>query len=568
MVQSETSRDGIESIPVPTQHPLGEFLNEIEDGYYETDLRGNFVFINDAMCRIVGYSREQLTDSLTRRYSTYIDSSTAEILYRVFSQVYRTGNPVKSLAFPLKGKDDVVRHLDISVSLIREASGEAVGFRGFVRDMTDSRMLEEALRTRVNMLSLLQQVDTELNYHLNPEAVLMLGMNAAMTISDADAGFIGLVEGGRLRIVRAVGVTDQRDLDLSEGIVGRAVRLQRPELVLDVDQDSDYIADVPGIQAEIAVPLVARDRLIAVLNLETRDAARFTSEIYEFVLLLTTRLAAALDNALLLQTSQEQLAALQKLYSQVSDLEHFKTDMIRIAAHDMRSPLAVIGTYVDLLQTDLEPYLDPAHRGYFDAIGQALDRMIKLSTDVLSLERIQERQDAIKETFQLDDLVREVAGGYRGEARHNSIDFRIITPPQSVYAVGDALELGEAIDNLISNALKYTPQGGRVVVTLSESTNRVCFEVEDTGLGIAEADQSRLFEPFYRVKTHETGVISGTGLGLHLVKKVIERHGGTVCFHSEPGVGSCFGFELPVSVQSAAAPVKSHSRHRKQRVGA
>lgn len=548
------------------KHPFDDFLNEIEDGYYETDLRGNFIAVNNAFISIGGYSREHLINKKTRNYANYTDAATAHRLHEVFFEVFTTGIATPSLEFSFRRKDDSLCHIDISVSLTRDESGNPKGFRGFARDISERRAIENALTTRINMLSLLQQVDTELNHNLNPEAVLMVGMNAAILISGADCGFIGLIEAGHLRVVREVGANDTLELDLDEGVVGRALRLQTPELVADVAADEDYVVGVPGMQAEIAVPLVARERLIGVLNLETTERERFTPEVYEFILLLTTRLASALDNATLLQTSQEQLKALQELYTQVSSLERLKTDMIRIAAHDMRGPLSLISTYADLLKSDLDPHLDLSHRSYFDAIGRAIDRMIKLSTDVLSLERIQELQTAPSEQIQLDRLVREAAEEFRNEAKNRSLTLRIVTPKQPVFVVGDSVELNEAVSNLIANAIKYTPDDGRVAVNLSVTKDRAVFEVVDNGFGIPEADQKRLFQPFYRVKTRETVSITGTGLGLHLVKKIIERHGGKVAFASEHGVGSRFGFELPIALEPAI-----HARtsvQRKQKVSA
>jgi two-component system phosphate regulon sensor histidine kinase PhoR len=101
------------------------------------------------------------------------------------------------------------------------------------------------------------------------------------------------------------------------------------------------------------------------------------------------------------------------------------------------------------------------------------------------------------------------------------------------------------VDNLIGNAIKYTPENGAVTVRLSSEAGGIIFEVEDTGFGIPADRQARLFQPFYRVKTAETRRVEGTGLGLHLVKNIVERHHGRIRFHSEYGKGSVFGFELP-----------------------
>jgi len=113
--------------------------------------------------------------------------------------------------------------------------------------------------------------------------------------------------------------------------------------------------------------------------------------------------------------------------------------------------------------------------------------------------------------------------------------------------LGDIVQLREALENLISNAIKYTPAGGTVTVRVRRQSEHILFQVEDSGYGIPEADQTRLFQAFYRVHTDETYRIGGTGLGLHLVKNIIDRHAGEVVFKSVYQKGSMFGFFLPIA---------------------
>ena len=111
---------------------------------------------------------------------------------------------------------------------------------------------------------------------------------------------------------------------------------------------------------------------------------------------------------------------------------------------------------------------------------------------------------------------------------------------------GDPMLLYEAISNIIGNAIKYTPKAGTVHVWLTVEGQSACVRVHDNGYGIPEEQQERLFSPFYRVQTEETQEIEGTGLGLHLVKNIIERHNGNMVFSSVYGEGSTFGFNLPL----------------------
>jgi len=120
----------------------------------------------------------------------------------------------------------------------------------------------------------------------------------------------------------------------------------------------------------------------------------------------------------------------------------------------------------------------------------------------------------------------------------------------------DPAQMREAVDNLIGNALKYTPPGGSVTLRLTERSGHAVFEVEDTGPGIPDELQPRLFTPFFRARAAETAAVEGTGLGLHLVKNIVERHGGKMRFHSTYGRGSMFGFEIPSVRTGVLKPVE------------
>jgi signal transduction histidine kinase len=298
-------------------------------------------------------------------------------------------------------------------------------------------------------------------------------------------------------------------------------------------------------------PMVAHNRLLGVISLETDDPARFTPEVFEFTNLLTARVAAAIENARLYQLSQSQLAELRGLYEQVSALEQIKTDMIRIASHDLRSPLGIIVGYLDLLQYDLGPTLNDEQRGFFDAMKRAAERMQRMTSDILSLERVQTVRMQTHVRLQLDHVLRKVVDDFEDQATRKRVTLVRSFGADRVPIVGDPISLAEAIGNLVSNAIKYTPSGGRVEVRLTKGRKSAEVLLIDNGIGIPDADQDKLFSPFYRVKTDETQGIEGTGLGLYLVKKIVEQHMGELIFRSVHGEGSTFGFRVPMFLTSA-----------------
>jgi signal transduction histidine kinase len=182
-----------------------------------------------------------------------------------------------------------------------------------------------------------------------------------------------------------------------------------------------------------------------------------------------------------------------------------------------------------------------------DKMRDAMRKMQDITTGILSLERIEQMaQNSTDKVFNLSELVRKTASEHEDDAIEKGQNFSQDVAATPLYINGDALQLHEAISNLMSNAIKYTPKGGDVSVYLEAEASQVVFRVVDTGFGVPQAQQKRLFEPFFRAKTDETANIEGTGLGLHLVKNIIERHGGEMVFESEYNTGSTFGFRLPL----------------------
>jgi len=238
---------------------------------------------------------------------------------------------------------------------------------------------------------------------------------------------------------------------------------------------------------------------------------------------------------------QQNQNRLEDLVEQVSRLEQLKTDMIRIAAHDLRNPLTVMGGSVEMLRTDLQDKIGPDYVHYLDQLKASIKHMQKMVADILSLERIAELSGGHTNPVDFTATIQASYKYFLKDTHEMSLDL----PEDPVTVYGIAPLLREAVDNLVSNAIKYTPDGGKIELSLSVDADSALFQVKDTGFGIPKKMQTNLFTPFSRVKTRETRKIEGTGLGLHLVSNIVERHNGSVFFESEHGKGSTFGFMLP-----------------------
>lgn len=242
---------------------------------------------------------------------------------------------------------------------------------------------------------------------------------------------------------------------------------------------------------------------------------------------------------------QAELDELRQRYDDVSELEQLKTHMIRITAHDLRSPLAIIASYIEMIDEELSPQYGEQVSQYINAIRLAVARIMQLTSDILTLERVNEYRDVTLMRVQLGNLLQRTLDEFAENSRQRHQQISLSVEPLAVY--GDGVDLHEAIANLLSNAIKYTPDGGKVEARLTRDGDFAVLEIIDSGYGIPEDQQEHLFQPFQRIKTQETHMIEGTGLGLYLVKKIVERHGGSILFESEYGKGSRFGFRLPLA---------------------
>lgn len=227
------------------------------------------------------------------------------------------------------------------------------------------------------------------------------------------------------------------------------------------------------------------------------------------------------------------------------ELEQLKADIISIVSHEMRSPLTSIKGYVDLmLGGDLGPIPDSI-QGYLSIVSDNSKRLSELLDDMLDLSRL--------ESGQLTLSMGEVDVKYVCDYVYHNLkpmaDEKQITLSCEVQAglhvSGDVDRLQQALTNLVSNAVKYTPEKGTVLVQAYADSGQVVMSVKDNGIGISEDDQKKLFQKFYRVKSEHTRNIGGTGLGLSITRTIVDGHKGTISLESAPGEGSTFSISLP-----------------------
>lgn len=527
-----------------------EMLESVSDAIIATDMNNVIQAWNRAAERVYGWKREEV---IGRNLDEILPIENDTGQYRLgTSGDMEKNNWHHELIQRRKNGERI--YVSSSVSMLHDGEGNARGMVAVNHDISRMKEVEADLQERIIQMKALRQIDVEIMSSLDVEDVLGVALNAAFILSDADAGFILLKEQDIFRFSESIGGYSDRitkgTVPRVYGIAKRVIDNMQGELITDVSKDPDYVVDLPDTHSIISIPLLSAGELIGLLHLESEVENVFDEQVFEYLNILAARIATGLTNARLHQLTQQQLDELRAVYNRVSSLEELKTDMIRIASHDLRNPIGIIRGYLAFIETDIIPRLSVDEADFIYSIAQAVDRMDEIIKELLSLERIEAMANQKPtDPIDLSALVNTIVKNSRRLAINKSQVFNTDIE-NDIVIEGDPAQLREAIFNLVENAIKYTPEKKTIDITLHVEDGLAEFRVDDTGYGVPEDQQSQLFTPFFRAASKETKTIKGTGLGLHLVKNIIERHNGVMIFNSVYGVGSTFGFKMPLSSQT------------------
>jgi len=258
----------------------------------------------------------------------------------------------------------------------------------------------------------------------------------------------------------------------------------------------------------------------------------------------TEELAVAAEREYLLEIERQQNARL-------IELDALKTGLVASVSHELRTPLTSIVSFTQLLREGLGVDSADDQAEFLDIIGRNTDRLLRLVDDLLLLDRME--SNAVQTTIEPVDvasLVEQAASSIHPVAVENGVDLRVHTD-NGPSMLGDVGRLGQMVDNLLANAVKFTPPGGRASVAARPTDDGWVVEVADTGIGIPADEQCNLFQRFFRASNARQRSAAGSGLGLAIVRRVAELHRGDVTFESGEGVGTIFTVTLRGAVEPA-----------------
>jgi len=230
---------------------------------------------------------------------------------------------------------------------------------------------------------------------------------------------------------------------------------------------------------------------------------------------------------------------------EVERANQLKSEFLASMSHELRTPLHTIIGFAELLGEELEGPLNDKQKRFMNHIHTDSIHLLALINDILDISKIESgRLGLRRETFDLGSALEEILSSIRSQASAKSIAIETsVSLPATIFA--DRLRVKQVLFNLLSNALKFTPNGGKIRIDAALRDGVIEISVSDTGIGIAKEQHEAVFDKFYQVGSTTKGVREGTGLGLAISKALVEEHGGGIWLESEPGKGSRFTFTIP-----------------------
>ena len=351
-------------------------------------------------------------------------------------------------------------------------------------------------------------------------------------------------ETGELRLAGNVDDSGRKPDDAvlrpGEGVVGRVFASREPLIVKDYQawEGRTAVGVDAGLRACLAVPLVRSGRALGALGMRSYDAATsYTEDDARMLSLFADQVAAAL-------TTVEAFGRQRQAVEQLERLNRAKSEFVSIVSHEFRTPLTGIQGFSEMMRD--EQLSMEEMREYAGDINKDVQRLNRMINEMLDLDRMESGRMTIhRETMDLNAVVDEAVDRVRPNAPNHTLTLDLQRDLPQIQADRDSMT--QVASNLLSNAVKYSPTGGRITVTTRAESDHLLLEVRDEGLGIPPGDLETIFERYSRVDSQATKDIPGTGLGLPIVRQIVQLHGGRVWAESELGRGSVFRVALPLA---------------------
>jgi signal transduction histidine kinase len=442
------------------------------------------------------------------------------------------------------------------IELVTSFASQAVIAIENVRLLTELHARTDELARSVEELRALGEVSEAVNSTLDLEMVLATIVAKAVQLSGAEAGTIYVFDDARQEFEpRATHGMDEaivtaireRHVGIDTAI-GEAATRREPIQLADVQEASSPVLDIivrAGYRALLIVPLLRPHRIVGALVVRRMEPGEFPKSIVDLLETFAAQSVLAIQNARLFHEINEKGRELEVA-------SRHKSQFLANMSHELRTPLNAILGYTELILDNIYGDMTDKVRGVLERVQNNGRHLLGLINDVLDLSKIEAGQLALSLTdYSLNSLVQTVFVAVEALSTEKHLLLKIEAPPALPMGHGDERRLSQVLLNLVGNAIKFT-DAGEVTIKASAANGLFTVAVHDTGPGVSESDQTKIFEEFQQADSSSTRTKGGTGLGLSIARKIIEMHGGRLWVESTLGNGSTFSFSIPIRVERQA----------------
>lgn len=457
--------------------------------------------------------------------------------------------PLLTAEAQLLGALIVYRDQPVSFTSDEVAAGQTLGHMTAL-SLHNIQLLGE---TRLNLAreQQLNEITRTLASTMDLPTILGHVLRMTADLTGADAGLLGLVIDHQIMTFYPHNIPANIVLRPAPRGRGIAWEVVQSGETLRIKHYPDYYLAQPkwieaGVIALTAVPVTAADTCLGTLVLFNLGGNRrqFTDRQVALAEAIGRQAAIAIQHARMYAEAHQRTTALRNALTRQAELDDLKNRFIQTVSHELRTPLGIIHGHAELMALGALGELSPRLQESVDIISRRVRMLIDLMDDLTAMLAA-ETQELRREEIRLDQLLYSMLDEYRLQANKAGITLRAEIAETIPPIGGDMTHLRRVVDNLVSNAFKFTPVDGVVTLRLWAEAHQVLMEVADTGVGIPEEQLGRIFERFYQVDGRSKRQHGGTGLGLALVKEIVQAHRGEVSVNSEVGVGTTFRVTLP-----------------------
>lgn len=419
----------------------------------------------------------------------------------------------------------------------------------------EKQRLHTIAQKRLSELTIMQQIDAELNAALDVQRTMQITLEWALRQAGGDAGFMGVLHEEQVRVLAASGYPYElnEDATLVPSAALPAVHNALLSGKMAYEPDTAGTGLLMRTHSQLAAPVIREGRHIALLVLESTTPHFWPEHTVSFLERLCQHAAIAIANA--------------QLYEVVQTANDAKTEFVSFVSHELKMPMTTIGGYTQLLLSGDFGEVSKTQAKFLRTIRANVNRMSRLVSDLEDVSRIEAgRLQLQAKEVPVAALIEEVLASTQAQIAEKAQELQLDVAEDLPPVWGDRARLLQILTNLVSNAHKYTPRNGRITIRaqkLEEMNGRpgpvpmLHLSVADNGMGIRPEDQERIFTKFFRGSDEQALQLPGTGLGLNITKNLVELHDGRIWFESQHQQGTTFHVTIPAAVETA---VKEEAR--------